>query len=32
VAAVLLAALTALVLHGLRETFMKHSFMDHFFS
>lgn len=32
VAAVLLAALTALVLHGLRETFTKHSFSDHFFS
>ena len=32
VAAVLLAALTALVLHGLRETFAKHSFVDHFFN
>jgi hypothetical protein len=29
---VLLAALTALVLHGLRDTFVKHSFTDHFFS
>ena len=32
IAAVLLAMLTALVLHGLRETFVKHSFFDHFFS